>query len=101
MSFIVNHYDNSKTTHENKASAIKDAKNKLKELFPGFDEKEHGKQIVAKLRIEHVLSRRETCASLRTLFGWCSKAIGEEPTDRFELAHGSYCELTKTQIDEL
>ena len=76
-------------------------KNKLKRHCASFDEIEHGKEIVAKLRVQHVLSRRKTCASLRTLFGWCSNAIGQTPTDEYELVRGLYSELTKKQTDEL
>lgn len=80
---------------------ISHPKNELKMHYVRFDEIEHGNEIVSNLDVEHVLSRRETCASLRTLFGWCSKAIGQTPTDQFELDHGLYYDLTKKQIDEL
>ncbi len=87
--------------YEGDVETIRHPKNELKKHCASFDEIEHGKEIVAKIDVQHVLSRRETCASLRTLFGWCSKAIGETPTDRFDLARGSYSELTKKQIHEL
>lgn len=87
--------------YEGDVEMIRHPKNELKKHCASFDEIEHGKEIVAHLEIQHVLSRRETCASLRTLFGWCSKAIGQTPTDEFELVRGSYSELTKKQIHEL
>ena len=80
---------------------IRHPKNELKKLFAGFDEVEHGGEILAKLDVPHVLSRPETCATLRTLFGWCSKAIGEVPSDRFRLRDGVYSDLTKQQLDSL
>ena len=48
-----------------------------------------------------MLSNPETCQSLRTLFGWCSKAIGREFSDVYQLANGSYFEVTQPQIDAL
>ncbi len=87
--------------YEGDVETIPHPKNELKKQCASFDEIEHGKEIVAKLHVQHVLSRRETCASLRTLFGWCSKAIGQTPTDEFELVRGSYSKLTKKQIHEL
>ena len=80
---------------------IRHPKGDLKGHHPGFDEVKHGEKIVAELDLPHVLSRPETCAALRTLFGWCSKAIGEPSTDDFQLKHGLYSDLTKKQIDEL
>ncbi len=87
--------------HQEDVETIRHPKNDLKRHYTRFNEVEHGKAIVAKLDLPHVLSRPETCAALRTLFGWCSKAIGQTPSDRFELARGSYSELTRQQIDEL
>ncbi len=86
---------------------IRHPKNKLKRLSPGFDEVEHGRLILEQLDVIHVLSNPSTCRSLRTLFGWCSKAIGREFTDVYdftdvyELRNGSYFEVTRPQIDAL
>ena len=87
--------------HEGDVEMIRHPKNELKKHCASYNEIEHGKEIVAKLDVHHVLSRRETCASLRTLFGWCSNAIGQTPTDEYELARGLYSEVTKKQLDEL
>jgi len=87
--------------YEGDVETIPHPKKDLKMLCANFDEIEHGKAIVAELNVQHVLSRPETCASLRTLFGWCSKAIEQTPTDEFELVRGSYNEVTKKQVDEL
>ena len=76
-------------------------KNELKKLVPGFDEVEHGREIVARLGVPHVLSTPDTCASLRTLFAWCWAAIGQEPADQYQLVNGRYNELTKPQVDSL
>lgn len=85
--------------HEDDVETIHHPKGELKRLFRDFDEKEHGRQIVARLDVPHVLARPETCASLRTLFGWCSKVIGEPATDRYQLLSGKYNEVTKSQMD--
>lgn len=80
---------------------IRHPKNDLKALKSGYDEVEDGREIVSRLDIPHVLSRPETCASLRTLFGWCSKAIGDAPGNRYQLLAGVYDPVTKPQIDDL
>jgi hypothetical protein len=69
---------------------IRHPKNELKKLHPGFDEIEHGRAIIECLDVAHVLSNPATCRSLRTLFGWCSKAIGRDVDDVYQLASGSY-----------
>lgn len=87
--------------YEGDVESIRHPKGDLKALYTGFDEIEHGQQIVARLNVPNVLSRQDTCASLRTLFGWCSKAIGEKPTDRFQLRDGRYSDVTRKQIGNL
>ena len=86
---------------EGDVETIRHPKNELKRLHPGFDEIEHGGAIIESLDVPHVLSNPETCRSLRTLFGWCSRAIGREFTDVYQLANGSYFEVTRPQIDAL
>ena len=80
---------------------IRHPKNELKRRCPGFDEIVHSRQIVDRLDTEHVLSNPETCRWLRTLFGWCSRAIGREFTDVYQLKEGLYSDITKHQIDAL
>jgi hypothetical protein len=80
---------------------IRHPKNELKRLHPGFDEIRHGQPIIECLDLVHVLSNPATCRSLRTLFGWCSKAIGRGFTDVYQLASGSYFEVTRPQIDAI
>ena len=77
---------------------IGNPKGKLKERYPGFDEIAHGLQIVQNLHMPHVLSRKETCASLRTIFAWIYRAIGEPACDEYQLLDGCYNEVTKSQI---
>jgi len=85
--------------HQGDVETIPHPKAELKKLAPGFDEIEHGRQIVGRLNVVHVLSIPERCASLRTLFGWASAAIGEAPTSQYQLVDGHYSEVTKPQID--
>jgi hypothetical protein len=80
---------------------IRHPKNDLKAAFHGYDEIEHGRQILTQLDVPLVLSRADTCASLRTMFAWCSKALGEPQTDRFQLEKGRYNPVTQPQIDAL
>ncbi len=80
---------------------IRHPKNDLKGLYPKFDEVEHGREIVNHLDLVHVLSNPETCRWLRTLFGWCSRALGREFTDVYQLKEGLYSDITKYQIDAL
>jgi hypothetical protein len=56
-------------------------KNDLKWRFPGFDEVRHGGAILDHLDVEHVLSRPDTCAWLRTLFAWCVGALERAPVN--------------------
>jgi hypothetical protein len=56
-------------------------KNDLKWRFPGFDEVRHGGAILDHLDVEHVLSRPDMCAWLRTLFAWCVGALERAPVN--------------------
>lgn len=73
-------------------------KGKLKRQAPAFDEVEHGEQIVRNLDVQLVLSNRSTCAFLRVLFAWCTKAMGHEPTSEFCLDSGVHAILTGRQL---
>ena len=81
--------------------AIEHPKNKLKTLYKGFDEVKHGRQIVDRLDLAHVLSNPTTCASLRTLVAWCQKAKGVLFGDEFRLADGRLSDVTQGQLDAL
>ena len=76
-------------------------KNNLKQIYSGFKEKEDGGRILDRLNVEKVLSDPNTCASLRTLFAWCLKALGEVPTDKYQLLSGKLSEITKAQLDNI
>ena len=76
-------------------------KGELKQIYSGFNEKEHGGRILDRLNVENVLSDPNTCASLRTLFAWCLKALGVVPTDKYQLLSGKLSEITKAQLDNI
>ncbi len=85
--------------YDGDVEAIPHPKNELKKFATDFDEKADGAKIVGKLNLRHVLSNPGTCASLRSLFKWCVKAIGSPQSDEFQLAGGSCCPITSSQID--
>jgi hypothetical protein len=71
------------TDHEGDVETIGHPKGDLKTRLGSFDEVEHGEQIMRCLDVPHILSRPETCASLRTLFGWCWRALGLPPGEDY------------------
>ena len=87
--------------HSGDVETIRNPKSELKKLYPGFHEIGHGRRIAGALRMRHVLSRSDTCASLRTMFAWICKAVGEPESDTYRLLDGRYSEITKGQIDAL
>ncbi len=91
---------------EGNVEEIRHPKNKLKGLYSCFDAIKHGGAILDKINIEHVLSRPNTCASLRTLFAWCIKVLAKysdfDPAsfdDKYRLHEGKLSEITGTQLD--
>lgn len=89
------------TDYTGDVETIRHPKGDLKGIYPGFNERKHGGKILDHLDIEYVLSRPDTCASLRTLFAWCSKCLGESPTDKYRLLDGILSEITKSQLEDI
>jgi hypothetical protein len=87
--------------YEGDVETIRHPKGELKQIYSGFNEKEHGGRILDRLDVEKVLSNPNTCASLRTLFAWCLKALGEVPTDKYQLSSGKLSKITKAQLDNI
>ena len=92
--------------NEDDVEEIRQPKNKLKGLYSCFDEIKHGGAILNKINIEHILSRPDTCASLRTLFAWCVEVLAQHPNfdranfyDKYNLHDGKLSEITGTQLD--
>lgn len=89
------------TGFEGDVETIRNPKAELRNLAPGFRETTDGVEIVRRLDVPHVLSRRDTCASLRVLFAWCWKAMGQPPTARYQLERGAYSIVTGPQLADL
>jgi hypothetical protein len=87
--------------HAEDVETIPHPKNLLKRLASGFHEKKHGKLIVPRLDLRHILSRPDTCASLRTMFAWCTKALGKPFSEEYRLQDGKYNAMTSSQLDTL
>jgi hypothetical protein len=83
--------------YEDDVETIRHPKNELKQLYKGFDEIEHGGQILSQLDVELMLSNPETCASLRTIYQWCWKTMGFVPADRYQLLNGKLSDITRSQ----
>ena len=84
--------------YEGDVETIRNPKNCLKDLHPGFDVVEDGCRIIGSLEILHVLSRGDTCSSLRTMFAWIYKAIGEPESELGQFLVGRYNDVTSGQI---
>ncbi len=84
---------------------LRHPKGDLKQLMPGFDEVEHGVQILARLDLDHMLARHNTCAALRGLVAWCIAALRchrlsacHDLETRFCLPNGILSPLAQNQI---
>ncbi len=93
--------------YEDDMEDIRSPIGQLQNRFPGFDKVEHGGKILEQLDVEHVLSRPDTCASLRTLFAWCVKVLERHPNyqslsliDKYQLHNGKLSAITRAQLDE-
>ena len=76
-----------------------------RELARFFREVDDGKEILDRLDVEHVLSRPDTCAWLRTLFAWCVGVLEQHPlreslspSDKYRLRDGILSDITRTQL---
>lgn len=92
--------------HEGDVETIRNPKGDLRAEYQGFSEIDDGGRILDQINIEHVLSRPDTCASLRTLFAWCVKVLetysDHDCTDFYEkyrLHDGKLSGITGTQLD--
>ena len=87
--------------YEGDVETIGNPKSRMKNVCPGFDVVEDGCRIIGRLSICHVLSREDTCSSLRTMFAWIFKAIGEPESELRDVLGGRYSDVTKGQISLL
>ncbi len=90
----------------NDVETIRNPKSKLRHMHHSFDVIDDGGKILDRIDIEHVLSRSDACASLRTLFAWCVKVLAKYPNydctdldDKYRLHDGLLSVVTGTQLD--
>lgn len=91
--------------YEGDVEEIHHPKHKLEGLCSNFDTIKHGGAILNKINIEHILSRPDACASLRTLFAWCVKVLETysdhdctDLYDKYRLHDGKLSEITEPQL---
>jgi hypothetical protein len=84
---------------------IRNPKAEILKLYPAFREIDDGGKILDVIDIEHVLSRPDTCAWLRTLFAWCAQILEQHPAhesfalpEKYRLHDGILCEVTRSQL---
>jgi hypothetical protein len=77
---------------------IRNPKADLKSSYRNYNEIRDGGEILRVLNVEKILSRSDTCPYLRTLFAWCTRAKGDNFSDRFQLRLGIYSVVTGTQL---
>lgn len=87
--------------YEGDVETIRNPKSELRKLYQGFHEIRHGRLVAERLRAHHVLSRKETCAFLRTMFAWICSAIGVPDSETYRLSDGHYSGVTQGQISGL
>ena len=94
--------------HEGDVETIRNPKSNLRQMHPSFDVINDGGEILDQIDIEHILSRPDACASLRTLFAWCVKVLETYSDhdctdfyDKYKLRDGKLSEITGTQLDNL
>ena len=97
---------NSLADYEGDVETIRNPKSDLRQMHPSFDVIDDGGKILDQIDIEHILSRPDTCASLRTLFAWCVEILAQHPNfdradfyDKYRLHDGKLSEITRTQLD--
>lgn len=78
--------------------SVRNPKGTLKRAYPGYDEIEHGVQVVDAIDMDRILSNPETCKALRTLFLWCAQQAGIEIDERFRLNDGAVWSVTAGQL---
>jgi len=80
---------------------IRHPKNEIKKLNRGYHETKHCGRMVRRLDVPRVLSNPDTCAWLRALFAWCTKAMKQPATSLFRLDSGAYSVVTGPQMGDL
>jgi hypothetical protein len=84
--------------YEGDVETIRNPKARIRSIHPGYKVIDDGCRIIASLDVPHVLSRRDVCSSLRTIFAWVHKAIGEPDSELSPYLAGRRSDVTKAQI---
>ena len=87
--------------YEGDVETIRNPKARLKEVHQGYKVVDDGCRIISRLSVPHVLSRRDSCSSLRTMFAWVHKAAGEPESEVGQFLAGRYSDVTGAQIGAL
>ena len=97
--------DTSLSDYEDDVETIRNPKGKLRHMPPSFDVIDDGGRILDRIDIEHILSRPDACASLRTLFAWCVEILAQHPNfdrpdfdNKYRLHDGILSVITKPQL---
>ena len=97
--------ETSLSDYEGDVETIRNPKSDLRQMQPSFREIDDGGRILNQINIEHVLSRPDACASLRTLFAWCVKVLETYSDhdctdfyDKYNLHNGQLSEIAGTQL---
>ena len=83
---------------EDDVETIRNPKALLKKIHQGYKVDDDGCRIIRHLDVPHVLSRRDVCSSLRTMFAWVHKAIGEPDSEVAPYLAGRRSDVSKAQI---
>ncbi len=84
--------------YDGDVETMRNPKARMKSIQPGYKVVDDGCEIVRCLDVAHVLSRRDACSSLRTMFAWIHKAIGEPESEVAQFLAGRRSEVTGAQI---
>ncbi|MCB0197328.1 MAG: DUF4276 family protein [Anaerolineae bacterium] len=105
---LVFELDPAQEDFEGDVGTIRNPKAKLKEIEPNYREVDDSGKVLELLDLEYILSKPNACASLRTLFAWCTLALAKYQDkayyqslpmyDKFQLSQGIMSDVTKPQL---
>ena len=81
--------------YEGDVETIRNPKADIKRIYDEYEVVDDGCRIIRRLAVPHVLSRRDACCSLRTMFAWVHKAIGEPESEIGQFLTGRRSDVTK------
>ncbi|MDE0449020.1 MAG: DUF4276 family protein [Spirochaetaceae bacterium] len=84
--------------YDGDVETMRNPKARIKSVHSGYKVIDDGCKIIGRLDVPHVLSRRDACSSLRTMFAWIHKAMGEPESEVAQFLAGRLSEVTEAQI---